>query len=337
VGQEYSHVFVDTDNGPWYDSGAPQYDTLVSSGNPNKNRQLTKKEIYEKLKERNIAIPQKGFVSKAELVQFSNANQVPTKELLQVREGWVGKPKGMKQVLWERGMLDPEKYNLYTKNGPTDEDGITDLTLSYTALMSNLEDFRTETTVLHDLGEKLGVLVVSTPKYHAKIAGEGIEYIWALTKNWFKRQPLSDRKTWVKFKALVTKALSSKMVSEDAMRSAGRRARSYILAYLYLHNADDETEEGMKLFDDIEKTAKHYRSHRGPSNQQSGFLEQLYKETFDNEHMQLALQLPGSVAKQSPDTTDNNQQPLEVIGEENERNDDAVVEIDDNDESADAV
>lgn len=46
--------------------------------------------------------------------------------------------------------------------------------LSCTVLMSSFEDFKTETTILHDLEEKLGVLVASMPKYRAEIAGEGI-------------------------------------------------------------------------------------------------------------------------------------------------------------------
>eukprot|EP00957_Ditylum_brightwellii_P171982 13093884-Ditylum_brightwellii.AAC.1 len=38
-----------------------------------------------------------------------------------IKEGWVGKSKGMKQVLYEHGFLDLENIYLYTKDGPKDE------------------------------------------------------------------------------------------------------------------------------------------------------------------------------------------------------------------------
>jgi hypothetical protein len=33
-------------------------------------------------------------------------NLVTTTEECQVKEGWLGKPKGMLQILWERGWID---------------------------------------------------------------------------------------------------------------------------------------------------------------------------------------------------------------------------------------
>eukprot|EP00957_Ditylum_brightwellii_P147198 11208450-Ditylum_brightwellii.AAC.1 len=42
-----------------------------------------------------------------------------------VLEGWVGKPKGMKQIAFESGFIDLDNIKLYTKDGPKDEDGKT--------------------------------------------------------------------------------------------------------------------------------------------------------------------------------------------------------------------
>jgi hypothetical protein len=97
------------------------------------------------------------------------------------------------------------------------------------------------------------------------------------------KQPLSKRKTWSQFKNLVTIALSSDMVSEKSIQASARRARSYILAYLFLHDSQNATEPTQQLFDDIETTAKRYRSHRGPSDQQSGFINTLYQSMFDDQ------------------------------------------------------
>ena len=64
------------------------------------------------------------------------------------------------------------------------------------------------------------------------------------------------------------------------VRGCGRRARSYILSYLFLHRHGDEAAVKQE-FVDIELTSKKYRSHRGPSDQQSRFIGQLYKEVID--------------------------------------------------------
>jgi hypothetical protein len=38
-----------------------------------------------------------------------------------IKEGWVGKPKGMLQVLWERGFIDPAiGWHNYMLNGKKD-------------------------------------------------------------------------------------------------------------------------------------------------------------------------------------------------------------------------
>eukprot|EP00957_Ditylum_brightwellii_P106320 8111460-Ditylum_brightwellii.AAC.1 len=42
-----------------------------------------------------------------------------------ILEGWVGKPKGIKQIAFERGFVDLDNINMYTKDGPKDEDGKT--------------------------------------------------------------------------------------------------------------------------------------------------------------------------------------------------------------------
>ena len=36
--------------------------------------------------------------------------------------------------------------------------------------------------------------ILFTPKYHCKIAGEGIEYLWGASKRWYRRYPLKNKK-----------------------------------------------------------------------------------------------------------------------------------------------
>ena len=53
-----------------------------------------------------------------ELQQFAeNHGVIVTKhETRKIKvKGWLGKPKGLKQVLWERGWLDLSKLSMYKK------------------------------------------------------------------------------------------------------------------------------------------------------------------------------------------------------------------------------
>ena len=45
--------------------------------------------------------------------------------------------------------------------------------------MAKCRDFREEETALEYLGTQLGITVRLTPKFHAELAGECIEYSWA--------------------------------------------------------------------------------------------------------------------------------------------------------------
>ena len=38
---------------------------------------------------------------------------------VKIKDGWVNKPKGSFQVLFERGWVDPNNIHLYTSDGPT--------------------------------------------------------------------------------------------------------------------------------------------------------------------------------------------------------------------------
>ena len=69
-----------------------------------KNR--LKKDLCEELDW--IGISTRGKTLK-EVQEIATAKNLPiTTEEDDIIEGWLGKPKGIKQVLWERGLLDPE-------------------------------------------------------------------------------------------------------------------------------------------------------------------------------------------------------------------------------------
>jgi hypothetical protein len=53
--------------------------------------------------------------------------------------------------------------------------------------MASCLDFAEEMTALQHVGSELGVSVIITPKFHAELAGEGIEYSWGVTKGVYRR------------------------------------------------------------------------------------------------------------------------------------------------------
>ena len=68
-----------------------------------KNR--LKKDLCEELEK--IGISTRGKTLK-DVQETAAAKNIPiTTEECDMLEGWLGKPKGIKQILWERGLLDP--------------------------------------------------------------------------------------------------------------------------------------------------------------------------------------------------------------------------------------
>jgi len=90
-----------------------------------------------------------------------------------LKHGWVNKPKGMLQVLYERGWIDPTKpKSTYLVDDKDDKLGLR-------SMVARMPDFNSEQTRLQYMGTKLGMVVDRSPKYHLEIAGEGVEYSWA--------------------------------------------------------------------------------------------------------------------------------------------------------------
>jgi len=150
-------------------------------------RKLTKKELQEILLTR-------GITAKGRLADLQKAatnlgiliEHVSNK----VIEGWEGKSKGLLQVLWERGWINNENnnaYHYYTIPGRKNEYNLTMPETSLKSLMASCTDFEEEETLLQHIGKTMGVVFDRSPKCHAEIASEGIEYSWGCAKNHYWR------------------------------------------------------------------------------------------------------------------------------------------------------
>ena len=214
----------------------------------------------------------------------------------EVTEGWEGKPKGMLQILFERGFIDPLRFSEYTVDGKNDAFGnhVPDTSLKY--LMEQLPDFQDEETLLQYHGRKLGVTVDRTSKCHPEMAGEGVEYNWACAKNVYRRLPLLEKKTKAKFRESVSKCLSTNVLTLERQRMFSRRAREYMVAYHSLDNQPKSDPKSEKTKENttknnphtnnnplmsaylIEKIIKQYKTHRSAADFDSGFVNKVVNE-----------------------------------------------------------
>jgi transposase len=199
-----------------------------------------------------------------------------------VDKGWVGKPKGILQVLWERGFIDPEdeKYKQYTMSGPKDKHGHVDKGYSLVALMENCEDYTEELTLVQHCGKAMGITVDRTPKCHAELAGEGIEYSWGFSKQRFCKNPIALRRKKNDFLGLVKKCLDrEESLTNKLVRKFSRRARAYMVAYYTVHFSSDsehqelENEEQASVVVKVERLMKHYKSHRSATDFETKFID----------------------------------------------------------------
>ena len=113
--------------------------------------------------------------------------------------------------------------------------GAIDLQYSLKYLMSECTDFKEEETALEYLGTQLGVKVQLTPKFHAELAGEGVEYSWAHAKAVYRRVPVSKKRGRENFKQLVRECTCPvKVLTQMRIEKFAARARAYICTYHHL-------------------------------------------------------------------------------------------------------
>ena len=85
-------------------------------------KDLSKCELLIELRKTGYDTTKKRYL-KNELIEICKLNNIATtKKIQKTEEGWVGKAKGMLQILYERGYIDKEKVSHprsmpYSKNG----------------------------------------------------------------------------------------------------------------------------------------------------------------------------------------------------------------------------
>jgi hypothetical protein len=136
------------------------------------------------------------------------------------------------------------------------------------------------------------VKVVRTRKCHPEIAGEGIKYDWAYRKGFYRRLPLSAKKTKNKFRESVKSNLDmdNVLLTVECRRLFSKQACTYMVAYSILDNnkskeqvmgglvegggrSGNEPETKPHMTAHLsEKIVKQYKSHRSAAHFDAEFI-----------------------------------------------------------------
>jgi hypothetical protein len=84
--------------------------------------------------------------------------------------------------------------------------------------MASCLNFAKEMTALQHVGSQLGISVIIMPKFHAKLAGEGVEYSWGIAKAMYRQKPLISKKSKATFTKLVNDVTNREVLTTETVR-----------------------------------------------------------------------------------------------------------------------
>jgi hypothetical protein len=285
VGDVQSMVFHPSDNGPYWMTPEEQEQTRKDHyGTTIITKEYTKPQLIEMLQQKQGIDNPKG--NKQQIKDMAELAGISlTYEKQEIIQGWEGKPKGMEQILWERGWIDPsQNRKFYTLHGKKDSMGAVRKDTSLRYLMSNLKDFEAQETMLQLKAREMGVSMDRTPKCHCELAGEGIEYAWGCAKNHYRRQPLKDKRGKENFRQTVRKCFSRDIVTTERIRMFSQRARAYILAYHKIRqeqltdsSSTSDSDNTTASPVNVEKLLKKFKTHRCAMDFDSNFCKAVFR------------------------------------------------------------
>ena len=288
VGMEQKMAFQEEDDGPFYlsenEKNIRRYDTFVGN---HKVCNKTKRRLLDELKEKGFQV--KGYYSRNDLENHARQYNIDLTYLSQKKiEGWVGKPKGLLQILWERGYIDINNLNTYSLKGKKnhfDDNGKLKAEYekySLRLVMSRCSDFIEEESAMEHLFHLLSskgqstLKMLTSPKYHCELAGEGIEYCWGMAKRMYRSIDLLEKNTKQKFDEHVR--MSIEHVNIESVILFSGKGRRYMMVYQNNGN-NDECNNGM-TYESIEKFQKKFKTHRNVADIDRAFIEREWQRSI---------------------------------------------------------
>jgi len=147
----------------------------------------------------------------------------------------VGKPKGLKQILWERGlyvdgMLTHQTDTVAMRKLMDGGEGLPEH-LDMKRVLARQPDFLAEKCALQQMIEDRGHIFLKSPACHPEIAGYGIEYCWGYSSTIFRK--INDC-TAANLEKNVGIALSNENLTLERVWKYSRRTRDYMRMYYKL-------------------------------------------------------------------------------------------------------
>ena len=127
----------------------------------------------------------------------------------------------------------------------------------------------------------MGVSLDRTPKCHPEMAGEGIEYVWALAKLRYRRSPIIKKRSKEKFRQLVTECTNHSLnLNVERVRSCSKKARSYMKLYKAVQSVSFGEDITLNKHTILESTLKVYRKLKKKSKSHRNVLDQNLSDIF---------------------------------------------------------
>ena len=219
----------------------------------------TKKDLINELTSAGHHVPKKDRGKKAGVIPWATKYGIELTKIVpaHISETWVGKPKGMLQIAWERGLLDLNRYCVedFSDKGKLDDCGnvIQDTSLDY--LLSKCIDFIEEKSLLQLNLDNLGAQCFHSPKFHCELAGEGIEYSWGVAKLAYRKLKKAEKNTIGKFHSQVQLCLSHDHLTINRVRLHSKRARDYMVTYFIMSIEGENGTNGEISLDEMKPCA----------------------------------------------------------------------------------
>jgi len=186
-------------------------------------------------------------------------------------EGYEGKAKGMRQVLWERGLYKPGMIGRVSEDDPQGRGH--DMSMAH--VLASCTDFAEEESAFEKLVRDRGHIAMTSPKGHPELAGAGIEYSWGGSKMVYRRE--NDCVSAHLHRDI---SRSSRVLTPCRARKYARRARTYRRAYQHLDTQPAgqgplllRSEKSAASFVSVEKFVKESKIHRCILSQEFKYLQ----------------------------------------------------------------
>jgi hypothetical protein len=225
---------------------------------------------------------------------------------------YVGKAKGVLQILYERGLWKQGMHGSFSEldiqRKIRDNKPLPDPALDAPAVLAACRDFLNEKSLLETTLEEResclfvvslqlycffddlliattftfslyyvytdGHILLKSPKCHPELAGVGIEYSWGLAKMKFKRE-INDMVA-KNLHLNISRALSTDILSTSQVHKFSRRTRDYrrIYEYMKFRLANKTFNIDSTSFQMLENMRKTYKTHRNIGEIEGKYIKQ---------------------------------------------------------------